>query len=126
MGHFSVEIYAPPGSTLSGNQQARAIVQFEAMGFDQVKLWLQTSPNDGNIDQKMRRSWAIAWLAPHEERVRLEIESSQAEQITIARSARDAAWEAARAAKTANTIATLALIAAAIAIGVSFVALFLS
>lgn len=34
---------------------------------------------------------------------------SQSEQIEIARSAKDAAWEAARAAKTANTRATIAL-----------------
>ncbi len=26
MGHFSVEIYAPPGSDLSGNQQVRDIL----------------------------------------------------------------------------------------------------
>ncbi len=51
-------------------------------------------------------------------------EASQAEQMDIARSAKDAAWEAARAAKSANTIATLALIAAVIAIGFSVIALF--
>jgi hypothetical protein len=47
------------------------------------------------------------------------------EQIDIARSAKDAAWEAARAAQTANTIATIALIGAAMAIAVSIFGLFL-
>lgn len=52
-------------------------------------------------------------------------ESSKAEQMDIARSAADAAWEAARAAKNANIIATLALIAAIVAIAFSVVAIFL-
>jgi hypothetical protein len=45
--------------------------------------------------------------------------ASQAEQIDIARSAKDAAWEAARAAKTANTIAITAVVMAIIAIIIS-------
>jgi hypothetical protein len=75
------------------------------------------------------RPHAERWLAKfdHERR-----ESSQAESLEIAKSAKDAAWvaaeaarDAAREASKANTIATLALIAAVIAIAVSIVAVFL-
>jgi hypothetical protein len=72
---------------------------------------------------------ARKWLQVKE---RERADASQAEQIEIARSAKDAAWaaaeaarDAAREAKTANIIATLALIGAAIAIAVSIVAAFL-
>ncbi len=72
---------------------------------------------------------AIKWLQAKE---REATDASQAEQLEIARSAKDAAWaaaeaarDAAREAKTANIIATLALIAAAIAIAISIVAAFL-
>lgn len=77
-----------------------------------------------------RRAWVALWLLTHDQRRLDEAEArndaSQAEQITIARSAADAAWEAARAAKNANTIATVALIAAIIAIAVSVITAFLS
>lgn len=70
-----------------------------------------------------RKALAEQWLANQE---RSRNESSQAEQIEIARSAKDAAWEAARAArdanqhaKTANIIAAIALIAALISIAVT-------
>lgn len=71
----------------------------------------------------VRRGLAEEWLRLREEE---RMEASQSEQIDIARSAKDAAWEAARAAHNANIIATLALIAAAIAIAVSILAIFLS
>ncbi|MGH8614315.1 MAG: hypothetical protein ACREYF_20375 [Gammaproteobacteria bacterium] len=46
-------------------------------------------------------------------------EASQAEQIDITRTAKDAAWEATRAANKANTIATIAVVMAIIAIIIS-------
>ena len=37
MGHFSVEIYAPPGSDLSGNQQKQPIpIGYGVMAADEV------------------------------------------------------------------------------------------
>lgn len=83
------------------------------------------------------RSGTPQWLAEAEKWLlqidRADEKVSQSENLEIARSAKDAAWEAANAArdaareaKTANTIATLALIAAAIAIAVSIVAVFLT
>jgi len=77
------------------------------------------------------RMSALAWLARKEEARRLQSEASQAEQIDIARSAKDAAWAAAEAARdaanearTANMTARLALAAAVIAIAVSIIGLF--
>jgi hypothetical protein len=59
---------------------------------------------------------ALEWLAEkHQEAARLAA-ASQAEQIEIARSAKDAAWAAARAAEKANRRATAALMLAAISI----------
>ena len=111
----------------------QAFAQFEQMGEDQIRLWLaagQTAPQAAQSNQ--RRYWATEWLAPLEEQARLRNETSQAESLNTAKSAKDAAWEAANAArvaareaKTANMIATLALIAAVIAIAVSIVGLFL-
>jgi len=66
---------------------------------------------------------ALEWLAERDDEARKRNEYSQSEQIDIARSAKDAAWEAARAARTANKIATAALIAAVIAIAVSIISL---
>ena len=75
------------------------------------------------------KTHAKSWLERQE---RLRNESSQAEQIEIARSAAsatrdaaDAALEANREAKKANVIATLALTAALIAIAISVIGLFL-
>ena len=66
------------------------------------------------------RPHAERWLAnlDHERK-----DASQAESLTLARSANAAAWAAARAAKTANTIATLALAAAMIAMALSIIGL---
>lgn len=57
---------------------------------------------------------AVQWLAKKDAEVSARAEASQSEQINIARSAKDAAWEAARAAQTANKRATIALVIAAI------------
>ena len=92
-------------------------------------------------EDKVRSNLALGLFTeewrPHVERWLAKInherkESSQAESLAIATSAKDAAWvaaeaarEAARTAKTANIIATLALGGAAIAIAISIVAAFL-
>ena len=62
---------------------------------------------------------AIKWLAQKDQESARRREASQAEQIDIARSAKDAAWEAARAANKANTIATVAVVMAITAIIIS-------
>lgn len=83
------------------------------------------------------RSGTPEWLAAAENWLlqidRAAEKASQVENLEIARSAKDAAWEAANAArdaareaKTANIIATVALVAAAIAIAVSIVAIFVT
>ena len=71
----------------------------------------------------VRRAFlARQWL---DEREAERSESSQAEQLSIARSAKDAAWEAAWAAQTANTIAKAALAIAIVAAIIAISALFI-
>ena len=43
MGHFSVEIYAPPGSTLSGNQHADSYLGF--IHIVSIRLWTRQFVN---------------------------------------------------------------------------------
>lgn len=113
------------------DQKAAAFAQFEKMGEDEVRLWIQFTPaNHHSIN--VRLSWAKEWLAKIDQQTRLRNEASQAESLEIAKSAKDAAWVAAEAAreaaleaKKANTIATLAMIGAVIAIAVSIVGIFL-
>jgi hypothetical protein len=76
-----------------------------------------------SLYQRKKRELAEMWL---ERKVQERTDRSNSEQIRIARSAKDAAWEAARAAHNANNIATAALIAAVIAIAVSILGLFLN
>jgi len=52
-------------------------------------------------------------------------EASHAESLSIARSAKDAAWDAAEAAREANTTARIAVALAAIAIVVSIIAIYI-
>lgn len=77
-----------------------------------------------------KRRYVDQWL---DQLVRSRSDASQAEQIDIARSAKDAAWaaadaarEAAREARTANTIAKVALASAIVAIVVSIVGFFVN
>jgi len=89
---------------------------FETMGVAHVRdMALQW--------QGPMQALAYKWLRRKDQEARRLNEASQAEQIEIARSAKDAAWEAARAAKIANKIAVAALIAAAVAIIVSIISL---
>ncbi len=99
------------------------IDKLEGMGEDGVRHALLT--NAFNPDN---RTLAEKWLR---HRAQALSETSQAEQIELARraaaaaeEAADAAWEAAREAKTANTLATAALIMAIVAIAVSIIATF--
>jgi hypothetical protein len=90
------------------------LARFEEMGEDAVRILAYTkrftTPN-----QRL----AIKWLAQKDQESERRKEASQAEQIAIARSAKDAAWEAARAANKANTIAATAVAMAIIAIIIS-------
>ena len=90
------------------------LARFEEMGEDAVRILAYTqrftTPN-----QRL----AIKWLAQKYQELERRREASQAEQIAIARSAKDAAWEAARAAKKANTIAIIAVTMAIVAIIIS-------
>ena len=52
MGHFSVEIYAPPGSTLSGNQEMGAL--------DGRPFELQTRAAPGCSDGMSDKSYPVA------------------------------------------------------------------
>jgi hypothetical protein len=131
---------------MSDSDKATWRRQFEEMGENQVRAKFQDWHHS-------LHTYAIQWLAERDqESTRLD-EVSRAEQIEIARSAKDAASEAnalaaeanfiardaatsaraaadaaalnARAARTNNTIATLALIAAVIAIAISILGIFI-
>jgi hypothetical protein len=65
------------------------------------------------IYNQTRLQLAQEWVA---RRDRARMEASQAEEMTIARSANEAAWAAARAAQSAKTRATAALVIATISI----------
>jgi len=114
------------------------------MSDDPIEKWLEDS-GEAQVRLMMHtgsmpvpyNARAIEWLSKKDHENQRLSEASQAEQIDIARSAKDAAWvaadaarEAAREAKkanqlaaSANRIAALALIAAAIAIVVSVMGL---
>ncbi len=94
------------------NDELRA--QFERIGEEQVRLNL----NNHRYNERAT-AIAIEWLAPREEESRRRISALQAEQVEIARSAKDAAWVSAQAAKGANLRSTVAIIVALIALGVS-------
>jgi hypothetical protein len=90
-----------------GEQFAR----FEEMGEEAVRILAYTA-GFATTNQRL----AIKWLAQKDQESERRRDASQAEQIDLARSANDAAWEAARAAKTANTIAIIAVVIAIVAI----------
>ena len=73
----------------------RAFDDFDRLGEDHVRLWVQNFDDAGaGVSRKLRKSWAIQWLAQFERQSRLQNESSQAESPETAKSAKDAAWEA--------------------------------
>ena len=88
--------------------------RFEKMGEEAVRLRTLTG-GFATTNQRL----AIKWLAQKDQESERRREASQAEQIDIARSAKDAAWEAARAANKANTIAAIAVAIAILAIIIS-------
>ncbi len=99
--------------------------RFEGLGLERVRSLLATGKFAG-----AKATDSNAWIAEQERaqerEVLLRTEASQAEQIAIARSAKDANWVAAEAgrdavkeAKTANITAQAALAVAVIAILIS-------
>lgn len=124
------------------------IRRFEELGPDAVRSALSSGsfPPSFNVH-------ALEWLAKKDKEAQWRTEELRAEEIEIARSARDAALEAntlavsandvareandiahaasasaarsAEAARTNNMIATLALIAAVIAIAISIIGIFI-
>jgi hypothetical protein len=103
------------------------LARFEEMGEAAVSLIVRTS-GFATTNQRL----AIKWLAQKDQESERRREASQAEQIDIARSAKDAAWAAARAAERAakaaekaNIRATIALIIAAISIAVTLIGIWL-
>ena len=77
--------------------------RLESLGVAQVRLML----SNGGWPAALHIQ-AIEWLAEKDKEERLHQESSKAEEIDIARSARDAAWAANDLAKAANSIALAA------------------
>jgi hypothetical protein len=78
--------------------------EFDSIGPAEVRARIAT-----NVYLGATRALALAWLARRNE-------ASSAEQLELARSAKDAAWAAARAADLANNKATIAIVIAAISI----------
>ena len=100
---------------------------FESQGTDKVRM-LVTS---GGWPQVIHFP-AVQWLSRNEAASEAIKEASQSEQISINRSAKDAAWAAATAAEraalaaeTANTRANIALVIAAASTMITIIGLFL-
>jgi hypothetical protein len=87
--------------------------QFSDLGEEKVRANLARG-----LFREQKAADARHWL---DQRQRSRKDSSEAEQIEIARSAKDADWAAARAAHRANIIAVIALTIAIISLIVSFV-----
>jgi Mg2+/citrate symporter len=83
--------------------------QFEAVGAAEVRARVVT-----NVYLGATRLLALAWLERRSE-------ASNAEQLDIARSAKEAAWAAAQAAETANNKAKIAIAIAIISLIVAIV-----
>ena len=117
LGAEGAAIVTPKGARVAEDQKLKIWTICEERGEEWVREGVaQCRWGERNLP------FVQLWL---ERRESARNDASNAEQIDIARSAKDAAWEAARAAKSANTIATLALIAAVIAIAVSILGAFL-
>jgi hypothetical protein len=98
------------------DDDSKQLEHFERMGEAAVRMDI-----DNDCFPHSIRALAINWLAQRDQESERRREASQAEQIDIARSAKDAAWEAARAAKKANTIATIAVVMAIIRPSLGFI-----
>ncbi len=118
--------------------KATEFAEFDKMGEDRVRLLAKRISGP-------RKDFADEWLAKINQEARLRNDASQAESLTTAISAKDAAWAAADAAsraaneasraadeasranalaKNANTIATMAAIIAIICTAVTLVVSF--
>ncbi len=93
------------------DDDSEQLARFEEMGEEAVSILAHTA-GFTTTNQRL----AIKWLAQKDQESERRRESSQAEQIEIARSAKDAAWVAARAAERAATAAEKANIRAIIAL----------
>jgi hypothetical protein len=107
---------------------SKLLDHFERMGQDAVRMHISNAGFNHSV-----QPLAIKWLAERDQESERLREVSQAEQIDIARSAKDAAWAAARAAERAasaaekaNKRATIALIIAIISIAVTVFGIWLS
>lgn len=147
----AIDEYLEYVKTLPENERARMLhrgMPFERLGIEGVKAALLT----GGFPQSMNIH-AIEWVGEREKEVQRRTDELRAEEVEIAKSARDAAFEAntlaasaneaareaneiareasasarrsAEAAHTNNIIATIALIAAVIAIAISIIGVFL-
>jgi hypothetical protein len=85
--------------------------RFDEMGEEAVRIHVHTF-SFNTAHQRL----AIKWLAKKDQELERRRDASQAEQIEIARSAKDAAWAAAMAAERAATAAEKANIRAIIAL----------
>ena len=104
------------------DDEAAIFAELEQLGEDEVRHRLDTNQFSLAYYSPAKRWIARRDRAESEESERKR-EASQSEQISIARSAKDAAWAAALAARKANIIASAALIMATISIVVSVIAI---
>jgi hypothetical protein len=93
------------------DDDSKQLEHFERMGEAAVRMDINNDCFPHSI-----RALAINWLAQRDEESERRREASQAEQIDIARSAKDAAWAAAMAAERAATAAEKANIRAIVAL----------
>lgn len=112
---------------MSENEDANILAHLKKMGEKQVRLLL----SNGSMPLPFHPV-ALKWLADTDQELERLRETSKAEQIEIARSAKDAAWTAARAAERAATAAekaniraTIALVIAAISIAATIIGIWL-
>jgi hypothetical protein len=112
---------------MSEDEDANMLAHLKKMGEKQVRLLL----SNGGMPLPFHPV-AFKWLTDIDQELERVREASKAEQIEIARSAKDAAWAAARAAERAakaaekaNIRATIALIIAAISIAATIIGIWL-
>ena len=95
--------------------------EFEKLGEEKVRQNLATHVY-GEDNTKLAREWLSHKAQQKSEEAQRRSEASSAEEVSIARSAKDAAWESAEAAKMsakeamrANTRASLSIVVSAVA-----------
>src|SRR5450631_3122092 len=86
-------------------QKAAVLRDFEKMGVEAVRQWLASGDMPVGF-----RAHAYEWLGQKDKEEQQRKAVAEAEQIEIARSAKDANWVAARAAIAALVVSVLALV----------------